>query len=438
MKLRLALSIATLLAPLAAHAAPLTLSATLERAQANDPQWSAIKHGYEANREVVNLTRAGLLPKVNGQVTTAKVEAEPKGYDAYGYNSRTWGVSLTQPLFSMESWHSYQAGKATLSQVDAELKAAEQEFLLRVATTYFELLRAEVDLETRKAEESAISRQLEQTKQRFQVGLVPKTDVQEAQSAYDLSVVGRIGAEAAVQVARRNLASLTNSSVDEVKDLQANMPIGAPQPADQDAWIKRAHENNPSLLSAQSAEKSASETYKSKRAGHLPTLNLVGSHGFSSGIQRGAAAFAMPDATQTSIGLELNIPIYNGGAVSATRRQSLNQYYQAKDQVQYSRQTADLNAANLYLLVNTHVQRVSAYAQSIRSAESALTATQAGYDAGTRTIVDVLAVQRTVYSARSDYANARYDYVIDSMRLKQVAGVLSTADILAVNEWLER
>lgn len=146
----------------------------------------------------------------------------------------------------------------------------------------------------------------------------------------------------------------------------------------------------------------------------------------------------MPDATQTLVGLELNVPIYNGGAVSASRRQALNQYYQAKDQVQFSRQSADLNAANLYLLVNTHVQRVNAYAQSIRSAEAALTATQAGYDAGTRTIVDVLSVQKTVYAARSDYANARYDYVIDSMRLKQVAGVLGTSDIVALNEWLSK
>lgn len=438
MKLRLAFAIATLLSPFSATAAPLTLSSTLEQAQIHDPQWSAIKHGYEANQETINLTRAGLLPKINGQVTTATVSSEPKGYPSSDYNSRSWGVSLSQPLFSMESWHTYQAGKATQNQTVSELRAAEQEFLLRVVNTYFELLRAQVQLDTRKAEESAISRQLEQTKQRFQVGLVPKTDVQEAQSAHDLSVVGRIGAEAAVQVAKRNLGSLANTPVDSIKNLQSETPIVPPQPADQDAWIKRALENNPALQSAVSAEQSASEAYKSKRAGHLPTVNLVGSHGFSSGVQRALADFGMPDTTQTSIGLELNIPIYNGGYVSAGRRQALNQYYQAKDQVQYSRQNTDLNTANLYLLVTTHVQRVSAYAQSIRSAESALVATQAGYDAGTRTIVDVLAVQKTVYSARSDYANARYDYVIDSMRLKQAAGVLSNQDVLALNAWLEK
>lgn len=437
MNLRMALTMAALLAPLAAHAAPLTLSEALERARANDPQWSAIKHGYEANREVSNLSRAGLLPKVNGQATTAKVKTEPDGYGSLDYNSRSWGVSLSQPLFSMEAWHNYQASQATVDSLEADLKAAEQEFLLRVSTTYFELLRAQVLLETRKAEESAISRQLEQTKQRFQVGLVPKTDVHEAQAAYDLSAVGRIGAEAAVQVARRNLATLVAGPVDAVSDLQPNMPIGAPQPQDQNAWIQRALENNPSLVSARSAEESASENYKSKRAGHLPTVNLVGSHGFNSGSPS-VSGFEMPDAKQTLLGLELNIPIYNGGAVSASRRQALNQYYQAKDQVQFSRQSADLNAANLYLLVNTHVQRVNAYAQSIRSAEAALTATQAGYDAGTRTIVDVLSVQKTVYGARSDYANARYDYVIDSMRLKQVAGVLGTSDIAALNEWLSK
>ncbi len=437
MNLRLALSLAALLAPLAAQAAPLTLSEALERARANDPQWASIRHGYEANREVANLARAGLLPKVNGQATTAKVKTNPEGYNSLDYNSRTWGVSASQPLFSMEAWHAYQASKANREALDADLKAAEQEFLLRVSTTYFEVLRAQVQLETRKAEESAISRQLEQTKQRFQVGLVPKTDVQEAQAAYDLSVVGRISAEAAVQVARRNLATLVNGPVDAVSDLQANVPIDAPQPQDQNAWIKRAMENNPNLAAARNAEESASESYKSKRAVHLPTVNLVGSHGYSSGSPS-ISGFDMPDATQTQIGLELNIPIYNGGAVSAGRRQALNQYYQAKDQVEYSRQSADLNAANLYLLVNTHVQRVNAYAQSIRSAESALTATQAGYDAGTRTIVDVLSVQKTVYAARSDYANARYDYVIDSMRLKQVAGVLGTSDILAINEWLTK
>lgn len=438
MKFRLALSIATLLAPLAVHAESLSLGTTLDRAQAHDPQWSAIQHGYEANREVANLAKAGILPKVNGKIDTAKVKVDPDGYSGYDYTSHSWGVSVAQPLFNMEAWHNYEAGKATTTQFDAQLQGAREEFLLRVVTTYFELLRANVQLETRKAEESAISRQLEQTKQRFQVGLVPKTDVQEAQSAYDLSVVGRISAESAVQIARRNLATLTRSNVEDVKDLQANMPIGAPQPADQDAWIRRALENNAALNAAKSAETTASETYKAKRAGHYPTLNLVGSHGFATGTKNPFSNFDMPDSTQTQIGLELDIPIYNGGAVSASRRQALNQYYQAKDQVELSQQNADLNAANLYLLVNTHVQRVNAYAQSIRSAESALVATQAGYDAGTRTIVDVLAVQKTVYAARSDYANARYDYVTDSMRLKQVAGVLTTADLMALNDWLEK
>lgn len=438
MKFRLALTIAALLTPFTSHAAPLTLSSTLEKAQAHDPQWSAIKHGYEATQEVINQARAGLLPKVNGQVTTAKEKSELEGFASSEYNSRAWGVSVSQPLFSLEAWHNYKVGKASLDQNESEYRAAEQEFLLRVVNTYFDVLRAQVQLDTRKAEESSISRQLEQTKQRFQVGLVPKTDVQEAQAAFDLSSVARISAETSVQVAKRNLASLTNGQVEGVKDLQANTPVTPPQPADQEAWVKRALENNPSLQAAMSAEQGASESYKSKRAAHLPTVNLVGSRGFSSSGAQRSFGFSMPDTTVTSVGLELNIPLYNGGAVSASRRQALKQYYQAQDQMRYAQQSADLNTANLYLLVTTHGQRVSAYAQSIRSAESALVATQAGYDAGTRTIVDVLSVQKTVYSARSDYANARYDYVIDSMRLKQSAGVLSTQDILSLNDWLEK
>ncbi|CBL44615.1 Type I secretion outer membrane efflux protein [gamma proteobacterium HdN1] len=441
MKLKLALSIATLLTPLVSatsFADTLTLSETLERAKAHDPQWSAIQHADEANRETSNITRAGILPKLNAQAAVAKIRSNPDGFPSSDRTSRTYGASLSQPLFNLEAWHTYKIGQATLTMLDAQLKGSEEEFLLRVATTYFELLRAKVQLETSRAEESAISRQLEQTKQRFKVGLVPKTDVQEAQSAYDLSVAGRIGSEAAVQVAQRNIATLTQSSVEGVKDLQTNLPIGAPQPSDQNEWIKRALENNAALTAALGAEQVASETYKAKRAGHAPTLNLAGSYGYANGNKNNASGFATPDSTQTQIGLELTVPIYNGGAVSALRRQALSQYYQAKDQVEFSRQSADLNAANLYLMVTTHVQRVEAYAQSIRSAESALVATQAGYDAGTRTVVDVLNAQRSVYAARSNYANARYDYVIDSLRLKQVAGILGSADLVAVNDWLEK
>lgn len=420
-----------------AQADILTLASALEKARSHDPQWAAIRHANAAAQEFATLGQSGLLPKLNAQASSEHSEFDgtpqgnfPASDSSTGYG---WGVNIKQPLYNMAAWYDWKKGQAATAQANADYAAREQDFLVRVVTTYFDVLRAQVALDTRKAEEAAVARQLEQTQQRFKVGLVPKTDVLEAQAGYDLTVVARIGAETQVQVAIRNLASLTHTPVDAVKDLADNAPVNAPEPADQAAWVQRALDNNPALKAAKQGETVALEQYQSAKAGHFPTIDAMASRGFSS-----VGSFGVEDVTSTSWGVQLTVPIYNGGAVSASRRQTMNQYYQAREEAQYARQSTDLGTANLYLLVTNHVQRVNAYAQSIRSAESALTATQAGYEAGTRTVVDVLGAQKTLYGARSDYANARYDYVVDTLRLKQSAGMLGNEDVLTLNSWLQK
>lgn len=439
--LTLALSIA-----FGSLASPLTfaqdLSTTLHQAKLNDPQWASTVHLYKANKESKHIASSGLKPTITLQAQAVSQDvnyldersvsaAAQAGQQDSDDRNRTYSASLSQPLFDLSKWHTYQQGKATDSQYDAAFESSQQAFYMRVVKAYLDVLRAEESLQFREAEKSAIQRQLEQTEQRFNVGLIANTDVQEAKAAFDISSVQHIIAEQDLALSLQNLETLTGSPIDGVSDLKDDAPITHPTPNNLADWTQTALNNNPDLLSALHAKAAAGQDYKSKRSGHFPVVSLEGSYS-----DNHSDADNSLDSRVNQISVAITLPLYTGGATSASRRQAKELELKAQDDYNLQKREVIQNTSNLFRVVNTDASRVKAQKQSIRSAKAALRATEAGYDAGTRTVVDVLNAQKTLYGARQDYANARFDYIFDSLQLKQTAGVLSEQDIHDINSWL--
>lgn len=436
--IRFVLSGACLISATLTQAEILTLKHTYELALVNDPQWSAAKNLYSANQQVIDQNRSGLLPQIGVQGSVSHTDVEYDGVGDDNYESHGYSASLRQPLFRLDNWHTYQLGKALDSQYSAEFQGTREDFMLRVLTRYLDVLRANANLTFRKAEQEAIARQLEQSKQRFEVGLVAITDVHEAQAAYDTAVSARISAESEQFVALRLLDTITGASVDNVVDLSEDLPILPPEPADMNQWVETSLSNNAKLQAAIYAAEAAQQNYKSQRGKHAPTVDLVGSHSYSSTDAASTLGTNTPDTTSNVIAIEVELPLYSGGAISANRRQSQYQYLAAQDQEHQARRETIQDATNFYQLTIANVAQVTARKQSTISANVALEATQAGYEAGTRTIVDVLNVQRNLFQNQRDYTNARFDYVLNSLRLKRVAGMLSEEELLALEQWMAR
>lgn len=425
----------TLLVSQTLYGETLTIKRTVELAQQNDPQWAAVKNQYLSNQQVIDQGRAGILPQINldGSVSHNNDDYEKLGEDSY--ETHSYSASIVQPLFRLNNWHTYKQGKALDSQFEAEFKQNEEAFYLRIITLYLDVLRANANLSFRKAEQEAIARQLEQSKQRFEVGLVAITDVHETQAAYDTAVSTRIVAESEQFVALRFLETLTGTEVDGVVDLHEDLPILPPDPIDLKQWIDMSLQGNYGLQAAIFAANAAEQDYKSKRGDHAPTLDLVGSHSYNS--TEAEYSITSGDLTRNTISLQLNLPLYSGGAVSANRRQSQYLFLAQKDTEHFTRREVIQDATNFYQLMLANVAQVNARKQSKLSAKVALEATEAGYEAGTRTIVDVLNVQRNLFQNERDYINARFDYVITALNLKQAAGLLTEEDILSLEQWMK-
>ncbi|MCY1287692.1 Outer membrane protein TolC [compost metagenome] len=307
------------------------------------------------------------------------------------------------------------------------------------------MLRAQDNLASTKAEEAAFKRQLDQANERFDVGLSDKTDVLEAQAGYDTARANRIIAERNVDDAFQALVTLTNREYASLEGILHTLPIVVPAPNDAKAWVDTASQQNLNLQASNHAVDAAEETLRQRKAGHAPTLDAVASYqkgdndslGFSNnGSTPGQPPFGS-DVEQRSIGLQLNIPIYSGGLTSSQVRESYQRLNQTEQQRESLRRSVVQNTRNFHRAVNTDVEQVKARKQSIISNQSALEATEIGYQVGTRNIVDVLDAQRQLYSSVRDYNNARYDYILDNLRLKQAAGTLSPADLEALAGFLK-
>lgn len=431
---RLALALA--LAALGSQAVAADLGDVLAAADANDPQWKATRASYMAQREVLGQGRAGVLPSVvlSGEESTGDQEDNITGLST-GYDTSRMALTVTQPLLRFDRWFQYQSARASRSRVDAEFVATEQDYLIRVAETYFNVLRASEQLAFARAEEAAFARQLEQARQRFNVGLIAITDVHETQATYDLAKVGLIVAQSDLTIALSQLETLTGQRYDTLSFPGEDMPVELPDPADANVWADRARESNARLIAAREAARAAKQNARSATSGHLPNVDLFAQRA-NNEIDYDTVIPPSVDTTTDTVGVQFNWPLFAGGGISSQRRQANLEADAAQEQLLATERVEVERARTLYRIVEADVLRVAARKQAIVSAQSALDATTAGYEVGTRNVVDVLQAQRLAFAARRDLANARYDYLIDRFRLNQAAGGLARENLQAVDPWL--
>ena len=429
-----------------------------ELALENDAQLKAEEAQYLANLETEKLGRSALLPQVAGNYSYLDSDSDVNSLsprlvddglrivDTFANTDITrdgYQLSLNQALFDLPAWFSFQSGKEFTRQAEATFAANQQNLIVRVVEAYLLVLRALDNLEASKAQERAFERQLEQTQQRFEVGLIAITDVYEAQAAFDLSRVNRIVDENNVSVALERLSVLTGQNHSNLNVLKEEFEILLPEPNDRAAWVDFALENNFNLQAATYAEEAARQAAKANKLEHAPKVSgQIGYEDFSTDgdrtIKPSNSLVGPPDRDEELQywQVRLDLPLYTGGAISANRRRAAQEFNAAREnRINLTRNTVT-SARSLHMTVVSDVSRVAARKQSIVSSKSALDATQAGYEVGTRNVVDVLNAQNTLFAAQRDYANSRYDYIVNMLRLKEQAGLLSPEDVYNLDSYL--
>lgn len=431
-----------------------TLLEIYELALRNDPQRKADIAAYEAGKEAVKISRAGILPLVRGSGSYNDSESDTVG-TRFSFDPLTnsigiqpvdqteestrdgWSVSLTQPLFDMGAWYSYKQGGKRSEIAEANFGASQQTFIIRVADAYINVLRAIDTLETTLAERRALESQLEQTRQRFEVGLTAITDVHEAQARYDSVNANTLLAQGQLGIAFEALEVLTGEAPDSIAPVSDNFPVSPPTPANREDWVNFALANNYALQASKLSAEAARYSALVAKSQHYPTLS--GTVSVSNNNSESQGQFGPSDTTTdgNSASLSLDIPIYSGGRVSAQRRQAYQQQIQSQEQYNTTQRQTVQSARSFHLTVVTAVSQVEARQQQIISSQSALEATQAGYEVGTRNLVDVLLAQQALYQAQRAYTTALYDYIISTLRLKETAGTLTPDDIEQLNQFLD-
>ena len=409
------------------------------QAKRSDPVLKQSQAAYSASQELKPEARAALLPSISA---SAGYDREYQKWSPVGpsilqpgsdnFTNWNYGIQLTQPLFHYSSLVLLKQADARIGQAAAEQAAAEQNLMIRAAQRYFDTLSAMDDLRYAKADEEAIKRQLDQARQRYKVGLIASTDVQEAKARYDLARARVIAAENGLANAKEALRELTGSEHGTLAELGREVPLKKPDPENVSAWEGKAQQQNWQLAAAKKAAQVAMENIRVQRGGHYPTLDLVGQYG----KQNSGGGYLPLDTNTASLGLQVNVPIYQGGGVNAKVSQAQYQYTGAEQKLEEVRRTVIRKTTDSYRGIESSILRVEALKQALASTQSALKATEAGYQVGTRTIVEVLNAQQERFGAERDYLKSQYNYLLNTLRLKQAAGTLSEDDLRLINSLL--
>ncbi len=400
-------------------------------AQTQDAVFASARAAQQAGQEKLSQGRALLMPSVNLNANTAYNDVNAP-YGANKYNSHGYGVTVTQPLFREQNWAMYNQSELQVAITEAQFKAAQQDVILRSAQAYFDVLIAQDTVQLIVAQKSAISQQLEQAKRNFEVGTATITDTYEAQARYDLILAQELAAASDLEVKRRDLQQLINADVPVLNVLGAGFNPVAPEPADAQKWVEDAKLNNLQVKIAEAAYELADEEVARNRGGHLPTLDLVGSYSKNTGC----AFTSCGDTRSTSVGLQLNMPLFQGGATQSKWREADANREKAKQDLENARRNVAVQTRQAYLGVATGIAQVQALQQALKSSESLLSASKLGQEVGVRTSLDVLNAQQQMYATRRDLYQAQYNYLVSNLRLKAATGSLQEADLERVNQAL--
>lgn len=428
-----------------------------QRALQADPLIREAEATRRATREARPQALAALLPQIGASATRQNAESDSFIQQPQEINgqlmvfggttnskpkTRSWSVDLRQSVFSWRDWVTLRRSGRQVAQAEADYSTAQQSLILRVAERYFDVLAAQDNVEAQRAAVEAISRQLEQAEKRFEVGLIAITDVQEAKAARDSGAAALIAAKRQHATSEELLREFTDERYRQLARPVDTMPLMTPEPANAEQWVEASMRQNLRLVSTRLAADIARDDVRAAFGGHLPTLDLVASRSNTDikgpiGFAGGSRSEFINNSDSDSIALQLSVPIFSGGLAQSRVRESQFRWIAARERLERISRETERQARDAYLGVNSEIARVQALRQALESSVTALKATEAGYDVGTRTAVDVLDARRTLVQAQTNYARSRYDYILNVLRLKLAAGTLDVATLDQVNGWLQ-
>ncbi|MFK7854524.1 MAG: TolC family outer membrane protein [Granulosicoccus sp.] len=400
-----------------------------EQAKQYDAEFQAAQFDLQAARQRVPLAKSAFRPQISINAEAGINAASSDGQGSY--EDTALSLSVTQTLFNRSNSKLIEQAELGVLQAEAQYAAVGQTLILRAATVYFDVLRAQANVEFSQSELQAISRQREQAERRFDVGLVPITDVRTAQAQYDLAVAQEIAASNQLSTAQEALRRISGLEVDLLTPLASDLPLAAPDPADIDTWVELAMDQNLELVIARLNSQSSSAQVGIERGNRYPTLDLVGVAASNTTEQLGR-----DDVDASEIKLQLRIPVLTGGRVNAQVAQAKSQALSDNQQLIVQQRTTTQQTRDSYRGVLASISLVRALRQALVSTQKSAESAEAGFRAGTRTSVEVLQALRDTYSARSDYAGSRYDYIINSLNLRAASGTLTEEDLFAINRFL--
>ncbi|MFH1659004.1 MAG: TolC family outer membrane protein [Pseudomonadota bacterium] len=412
-------------------------------AQDNDPTFAAARATLDAGREKAPQGLSGLLPSLTltGNTVWNKNEISTHNGPTLSkpqYNSNGYQLTLSQPLFRWQNWVSYDQSKMQVAQAEANFVQARQDLILRVAQAYFDAIYAVENLKAVRANKTAIAQQLESAKKNFEVGTATITDSHEAQARYDLASAQEIAAESDFEVKQHALQSIIGKVPGPLATPRKDAELTMPQPSDMNQWVAAAEKDSITVQVQQAAADIAAREVDKQRAGHYPTLDLVAnqghskSYGFISGV--GTTPF---DTDYTNIGLQLNIPLFQGGLTVSRQREAAANRTAAQSGLEAARRGAALSARQYYLGVTNGLAQVRALKAALVSSQSALESNKLGYEVGVRINIDVLNAENQVYVTRRDLARATLDTLLAQLRLKAATGSLGEEDVAQINALLD-
>ncbi|EKE02001.1 MAG: hypothetical protein ACD_21C00003G0004 [uncultured bacterium] len=426
------------------NALAVTLIDVYTQALSSDPTFKAARSQWLTDRETLAIKRANIFPTLGATGGFSRNYSNTKSPSAsttttpgkYYNNLSTYSLNLTQPLFNFGNWANIWQAQAIAKKAEVTYLAAAEDLLLRTSTAYFNVLQARDVLSYTKANRQALENTLNQAQHKYDVGLIAIVDLENSRAEYDGAIAEEITAANNLDDTLEQLNEITGIRYLSLDPVKESFPLLSPQPANIEKWAKAAEQHNFDLAAARYATIAARENIKIQNAGHIPTLDATGSYTYSynnnyqgQGSEHGQSA---------SAGLSLNVPLFQGGFVVASAKQANYQYQKAlADQETTHRSTISLTR-QAYLNVVSDISKIKANKQAIRSAQSSLRATKAGYEAGTRTMVDVLQAQAKLYSTQKDFAASEYDYIKQLLTLKQMTGILDVTDLTQINSWLTK
>ena len=400
-------------------------------AQQQDAAYASARAAFEAGQEKAPQGLALLLPSVNLSANTSRNDVDSPTSNRQ-YNSNGYNLSLTQPVYRKQNFAQYEQSKSQVVQAEAQFAVARQDLIVRVAQAYFDVLLAQDNVALAGAQKAAIGEQLEMAKRNFEVGTVTITDTHEAQARYDLTTAQEIAAQNDLEIKNRALQLILGKIPAHLNALNDKLPLALPEPNDMTKWVAQAEQQSPQIAIQRAALEIATQEVERNRGGHHPTLDLVAGYGQNSN----SSYLVSGTTTSQTVGLQFNLPIYQGGSVNSKVREALANQEKARQDLDLGNRQAALQTRQAFLGVTSGLAQVKALEQALVSSQSSLDSTRLGQEVGVRTNVDVLNAQQQLYTAKRDLSQARYNYILNQLKLKSAVGVLRDEDVEQVNRWL--